>query len=70
MYFDASDRYYKDFTLPPHFAIRVRFFALRQAASSFNFKYYIDSKSYVYSYNNFPSSQTLGDIITTDLINH
>jgi hypothetical protein len=39
MYFDADDRYYKNFALPPHFAIRVRFFVLRQTASSFNFIY-------------------------------
>jgi len=69
-YFDQTDRLYKDFTLPAHFAVRVRFFALRSSGAAFRFQYFINNQVYGYSYNNFPSSNTLGDIITTDLIPH
>jgi len=68
--FNADEKYYKTFALPAHFAIRVRFFVLRVSAASFSFIYYLDDNSYSYPYNSFPSSQTLGDIVTTNLISH
>lgn len=70
MYFPGTDRYYKNFNLPPHCYVRIRFFVLRNSGVTLTFQYYIDDEVYGYNYNSFPSSYTLGDIVTTGLIYH
>jgi hypothetical protein len=76
-YYDSSplaggdDTVYKTYmNLPAHYSIRARFFVLRSATSTMTFNYYLDTHKFTYNYNSYPSSQSLGDIITTDKIFH
>lgn len=62
----GDDKVYKIFTnLPPHYTVRARFFVLRSAPSTMAFYYYIDNHKFQYDYSQYPSSATLGDIVTT-----
>lgn len=67
----GDDKAYRLFqNLPPHYTVKLRFFVLRSASSTMTLNYYIDKSKFSYDYNQYPSSQTLGDIVTTEKILH
>jgi hypothetical protein len=66
----GNDKIYKHFSLPAHHAVRLRFFVLRSTSSGVSLDYWIDHHKYHYDTTQYPTSSTLGDIVTTEKLSH